>query len=237
MAYEPLAAEDRSGERRETMMLMDTKVLLVDDHAILRDGLKMVLDAQPGISVVGEAENGREALDMVEELHPDVVVMDIAMPQMNGAEATRQIKRRFPQTRVVILTMHENQQYLMQIVNAGATGAVLKRSAGSELVTAVKAAARGESFFSPSMASMLLEDYRVRLQQEESDDVGMFTEREREVLQLVAEGKTNKEISDLLTVSIKTVQTHRAHIMEKLGAHDRTDLVRYAMRKGIISGE
>jgi DNA-binding NarL/FixJ family response regulator len=219
------------------MMLMDTKVLLVDDHAILREGLKMVLDAQPGITVVGEGENGREALELVEELHPDVVVMDIAMPQMNGAEATRQIKRRFPQTRVVILTMHENQQYLMQIVNAGATGAVLKRSAGSELVTAVKAAARGESFFSPSMASMLLEDYRVRLQHEASDDVSMFTEREREVLQLVAEGKTNKEISDLLTVSIKTVQTHRAHIMEKLGAHDRTDLVRYAMRKGIISGE
>jgi DNA-binding NarL/FixJ family response regulator len=218
-------------------MLMDTKVLLVDDHAILRDGLKMVLDAQPGITVVGEAENGREALDLVEELHPDVVVMDIAMPQMNGAEATRQIKRRFPQTRVVILTMHENQQYLMQIVNAGATGAVLKRSAGSELVTAVKAAARGESFFSPSMASMLLEDYRVRLQEDEPDDADMFTEREREVLQLVAEGKTNKEISDLLTVSIKTVQTHRAHIMEKLGAHDRTDLVRYAMRKGIITGD
>ncbi len=218
-------------------MLMDTKVLLVDDHAILREGLKMVLDAQPGITVVGEAENGREALDLVEELHPDVVVMDIAMPQMNGAEATRQIKRRFPQTRVVILTMHENQQYLMQIVNAGATGAVLKRSAGSELVTAVNAAARGESFFSPSMASMLLQDYRVRLQRDESDDVDMFTEREREVLQLVAEGKTNKEISDLLTVSIKTVQTHRAHIMEKLGAHDRTDLVRYAMRKGIITGE
>jgi DNA-binding NarL/FixJ family response regulator len=216
---------------------MDTKVLLVDDHAILRDGLKMVLDAQPGITVVGEAENGREALDLVEELHPDVVVMDIAMPQMNGAEATRQIKRRFPQTRVVILTMHENQQYLMQIVNAGATGAVLKRSAGSELVTAVKAASRGESFFSPSMASMLLEDYRVRLQQDEPDDADMFTEREREVLQLVAEGKTNKEISDLLTVSIKTVQTHRAHIMEKLGAHDRTDLVRYAMRKGIITGD
>lgn len=218
-------------------MLMDTKVLLVDDHAILRDGLKMVLDAQPGMTVVGEAENGREALDLVEELHPDVVVMDIAMPQMNGAEATRQIKRRFPQTRVVILTMHENQQYLMQIVNAGATGAVLKRSAGSELVTAVKAAARGESFFSPSMASMLLEDYRVRLRQDEPDDADMFTEREREVLQLVAEGKTNKEISDLLTVSIKTVQTHRAHIMEKLGAHDRTDLVRYAMRKGIITGD
>jgi two-component system, NarL family, response regulator NreC len=218
-------------------VLMDTKVLLVDDHAILREGLRMVLEAQPGISVVGEAENGREALEMVEELHPDVVVMDIAMPQMNGAEATRQIKRRFPATKVLILTMHENQQYLIQIVNAGAIGCVLKRSAGAELVTAVRAAARGESYFSPSMASMLLEDYRVRLAHEEDDDVGMFTEREREVLQLVAEGKTNKEIADILTVSIKTVQTHRAHIMEKLGAHDRTDLVRYAMRKGIIPSD
>lgn len=218
-------------------MLMDTKVLLVDDHAILRDGLRMVLEAQPGITVIGEAENGRQALDMVEDLHPDVVVMDIAMPQMNGAEATRQIKRRFPSTRVLILTMHENQQYLMQIINAGAIGCVLKRSAGAELVTAVRAAARGESYFSPSMASMLLEDYRVRLSHEQDDDVGMFTEREREVLQLVAEGKTNKEIADILTVSIKTVQTHRAHIMEKLDAHDRTDLVRYAMRKGIIPSE
>jgi DNA-binding NarL/FixJ family response regulator len=216
---------------------MDTKVILVDDHAILRDGLRLVLEAQPGIAVVGEAENGREALELVEQLHPDVVVMDIAMPQMNGAEATRQIKRRFPSTRVLILTMHENQQYLMQIINAGAIGCVLKRSAGAELVTAVRAAARGESYFSPSMASMLLEDYRVRLGQQEADDVGMFTEREREVLQLVAEGKTNKEIADILTVSIKTVQTHRAHIMEKLDAHDRTDLVRYAMRKGIIPAE
>ena len=216
---------------------MDTKVLLVDDHAILREGLRMVLEAQSGITVIGEAENGRQALEMVEELQPDVVVMDIAMPQMNGAEATRQIKRRFPATKVLILTMHENQQYLMQIVNAGAIGCVLKRSAGAELVTAVRAAARGESYFSPSMASMLLEDYRVRLAHEDGDDVGMFTEREREVLQLVAEGKTNKEISDLLTVSIKTVQTHRAHIMEKLDVHDRTDLVRYAMRKGIIPSD
>src|SRR5437660_4125545 len=133
---------------------MDTKVLLVDDHAILRDGLRMVLEAQPGISVVGEAENGREALDLVEQLHPDVVVMDIAMPQMNGAEATRQIKRRWPSVQVVILTMHENQQYLVQIVNAGATACVLKRSAGTELVTAVKAAARGESYFSPAIATL-----------------------------------------------------------------------------------
>lgn len=215
-------------------MLMDTKVLLADDHAILRDGLRMVLDAQPGISVVGEAEDGRQALDMVEELHPDVVVMDIAMPNMNGLEATRQIKRRFPDVKVVILTMHENQQYLVQIVKVGATACVLKRSAGTELVTAVKAAARGESYFSPSIASMLLEDYRILLDHGTADDEELLTEREREVLQLVAEGRTNQEIADLLTLSIKTVQTHRAHIMEKLNAHDRTDLVKYAISKGMI---
>lgn len=211
----------------------NTKVLLADDHAILRDGLRMVLQAQPDITVVGEAEDGRQALEMVERLHPDVVVMDIAMPNLNGAEATRQIKRRFPDVKVLILTMHENQQYLAQIVSAGAIGCVLKRSAGVELVSAVRAAARGESYFSPTMASMLLEGYRNHLESQIPEDP--FTEREREVLQLVAEGKSNQEIADLLVVSIKTVQTHRAHIMEKLDAHDRTDLVKHAMRLGIIS--
>jgi two-component system response regulator NreC len=214
-------------------MLMDTKVLLVDDHAILREGLRMVLESQPQITVVGEAEDGRQAVEMAEQLHPDVVVMDIAMPNLNGLEATRQIKRRMPQIKVVILTMHENHQYLLQIVKAGATGAVLKRSAGAELVQAVKAAARGESFFSPSIASLLVEDYRLRLQGD-VDPIETLTDREREVLQLVAEGKTNQEIADQLFISIKTVQTHRAHIMEKLDAHDRTDLVKHAIRTGMI---
>jgi two-component system response regulator NreC len=217
--------------------MMDTRVLLVDDHTILREGIRMVLNAQKGMTVVGEAEDGRQALEMVESLHPDVVVMDIAMPNMNGAEATRQIKRRFPRTRVVILTMHENQQYLTQIVNAGATACVLKRSAGTELVTAVTAAARGDSYFSPTMASMLLDTYRTRLVEEGSDELSLLTEREREVLQLVAEGKTSHEIADQLFVSIKTVQTHRMHIMEKLDAHDRTDLVRHAIRLGVITPE
>jgi two-component system response regulator NreC len=215
------------------IMLSDIKVLLVDDHQILREGLRMVLDAQQGIAVVGEAGDGRQAIDMVEQMQPDVVVMDIAMPNLNGAEATRQITRRFPQVQVVILTMHENQQYLAQIINAGARGAVLKRSAGTELVQAVKAAARHESFFSPSMAAMLLDDYRMRLAKEDADD-DLLTDREREVLQLVAEGKTNQEIADYLVVSIKTVQTHRAHIMEKLDMHDRTELVKYAIKKGMI---
>jgi DNA-binding NarL/FixJ family response regulator len=154
------------------------------------------------------------------------------MPNMNGAEATRQITRRFPDVKVVILTMHENRQYLLQIINAGASACVLKRSAGTELVTAIKAVIRGESYFSPAMAALLLEDYRGMLQREQEEEP--LTEREREVLQLVAEGKTNQEIADLLVLSIKTVQTHRAHIMEKLDAHDRTDLVKYAIRKGII---
>jgi len=218
-------------------LLMETKVLLADDHAILREGLRMVLDAQPQIKVVGEADNGREAVDMAEKLQPDVVVMDIAMPTLNGLEATRQIKKRWPQIRVVILTMHENHQYLMQIVKAGATGAVLKRSAGTELLTAIRAAAHGESYFSPAIASMMLEDYRVRLSDDEGDSLELLTEREREVLQLVAEGKTNQEIADALFLSIKTIQTHRAHIMEKLGVHDRTDLVKYAIRVGMVTPE
>lgn len=218
-------------------MLMDTKVLLVDDHAILREGLRMVLDAQAGIAVVGEAEDGRQALDLVEQLHPDVVVMDIAMPNMNGAEATRQITRRFPDIKVLILTMHENTQYLAQIIKAGAIGCVLKRSAGTELVAAVRAAARGESYFSPSLATMMLDTYRMHLMEEGQDEASLLTEREREVLQLIAEGKTSQQIAEQLFLSIKTVQTHRMHLMQKLDAHDRTALVKHAIHLGMIVPE
>ena len=176
-------------------MLMETKVLLVNDHSIVREGLRMVLDAQPQIKVVGEASDGREAIEMAEKLRPDVIVMDIGMPNLNGLEASRQIKRRWPEIKIVILTMHENRQYLTQIVKAGATGAVLKRSAGMDLLTAIDAAAHGESYFSPSITSMMLDDYRVRLSGDEIDDPEILTEREREVLQLVAEGKTNHEVA------------------------------------------
>lgn len=213
---------------------MAIRVLLVDDHAIVREGLRLVLSAEPTIEVIGEAEDGRQALDLAEKMRPDVVVMDIAMPNLNGLEATRQIRRRIPEVQVVILTMHENRLYSLEIAKAGAAGCVLKRSMGKELVTAIQAAARGESYFSPAIAAAVLDDYRRLASHPTPEEVQPLTEREREILQLIAEGQTNREIADLLTLSIKTVQAHRANIMEKLDAHDRTELVKYAIRTGMI---
>ncbi len=216
---------------------MTIRVLLVDDHAIVREGLRLVLAAEPDIDVIAEAGDGREALDLVERLNPEVVVMDIAMPNLNGLEATTQIRRRFPQIHVVILTMHENELYFNQILKAGATGCVLKRSMGRELVTAIQAAARGENYFSPTVATKVFQHYQQLLHQPESKSGETLTEREREILQLIAEGNTNREIAEMLTLSIKTVQAHRSNLMDKLGAHDRTDLVKYAIRVGMISAE
>lgn len=215
---------------------MEATVVLADDHAMLRDGLRMVLDSHSEFTVVGEAEDGRQALELVERLHPDIVIMDIAMPNLNGAEATRLIKRRYPLTKVVILTMHQSPEYLAQIIDAGAIAAVLKSAAGTELISAVQAAARGESYFSPAIAKMMEEDYRF-YRSTQGDDEDHLTQREREVLQLVAEGRTNKEISERLGLSIKTIQTHRSHVMQKLNAHDRMDLVMYAIQHGIIAAD
>ncbi len=217
---------------------MAIRVVLADDHAIMREGLRLVLAAEPGIEVIGEAEDGRQALDLAVRLQPDIVVMDIAMPSLNGLEATRLIRQRCPDVQVVILTMHENRAYYLQFAKAGAAGFLLKRSMGKELVTAIEAAMRGESYLPPSIAATVLADYRRLAAHEPSAvDTDPLTEREREILQLVAEGQTNREIADLLTLSIKTVQAHRANIMEKIGAHDRGDLVKYAICQGLISAD
>jgi two-component system response regulator NreC len=212
-------------------------ILLADDHAILRDGVRALLSDEPDLVVVGEADDGRSAVEQTRALRPDVVVMDIGMPLLNGLEATRQIRREHPQSRVLILTMHQNEEYLSQVLAAGASGYVLKQAAGRELVDAIREVARGGAFFSPSMARTLADLYLESLEAEASHDpYEELTAREREVLQLVAEGFSSRKIAEMLNLSIKTVKTHRLHLMQKLDLHDRTELVKYAFQKGIITG-
>jgi len=212
------------------------RVLLADDHAVLRDGIRALLEDEPDILVVGEAEDGRAAVDEARKLSPDVVIMDIGMPLLNGLEATRQIKRDTPETRVLILTMHENPEYVPQVLSAGGSGYVLKQAAGKELVLAIRAVAQGEAQFSPSVARTLADLYLQSLEAEAiHDPYDDLTPREREVLQLVAEGFSSRKIAETLNLSVKTVKTHRLHLMQKLGLHDRAELVRYAFQKGIIT--
>ncbi len=210
-----------------------TRVLIADDHAIVREGIRMILTAEQDFSVVGEAHSGEEAVKLVQTLRPNVVVMDISMPHVNGIEATRQIRRIAPEVHVLILTMHEEESYVFQLFQLGAAGYVLKRAAATDLVDAVRAVARGEAFLYPAVARSLVRDYRegLRAGQEAADGL---TDREREVLVLIAEGLTNAQIASRLFISVKTVQTHRTHIMEKLDLHDRSHLVRYAVRRGLI---
>jgi two-component system, NarL family, response regulator NreC len=211
------------------------RVLLADDHKIVRQGVKMILSNEPDIDVVGEAEDGLEAVEMAKKLKPDVAVLDISMPGINGIEATRQIKAALPNTHTIALTMHDDDTYVFQLLKAGGSGYVLKRAAATDLVQAVHAARRGEAFLYPSVAKAVVADYLKRLETGEGrEHYDGLTEREREILTLVAEGATNQEISQKLYISVKTVQTHRTHIMEKLNLHDRTMLVRYAIRKGLI---
>ncbi|MDR7483958.1 MAG: response regulator transcription factor [Armatimonadota bacterium] len=212
------------------------RVLIADDHAIVREGVRMILSAHPEIQVVGEAGTGEQAVAMAQTLRPDVVIMDISMPGMNGIEATQQIRARVPETSVLALTMHEDDHYVFQLLRAGASGYVLKRAAATDLIDAVRAASRGEAFLYPSVAKSVVQDYLRRLERGEAErkPYDGLTEREREVLTLIADGHTNQEIANRLFISIKTVQTHRAHIFEKLGLHDRTELVRYAIRVGLI---
>ena len=205
-------------------------ILLADDHAVVRQGFKMILAAQPDMEIVGEAGNGREALDLAGQLQPDVIVMDVAMPELNGIEATRRVADVSPRSRVLALSMHKDSVYVREILRAGARGYLLKDSVSSDLLAAVRAIARGEGYLSPGVSDAVLNDYRRHV----TDPIDLLTSREREVLQMIAEGKTNKDIATVLNLSVYTVDAHRGRIMEKLNVHSVTDLVRFAVRCGLV---
>lgn len=214
---------------------MTIHILLADDHTILRAGLKMMLNAQPDMEVVGEAQDGRQALHEAQRLHPDIILMDITMPDMNGIEATRQVKKLLPEVKVLILTMHENEEYVFQALRAGASGYMLKEAADTDLINALHVIQSGNFYLSPAAQSVMVGDYLQRVRAgEEKDSYSSLTEREREILKLVAEGFTNNQIAERLVISPKTVDTHRTHIMDKLNLHSRAELVKYAMRRGLL---
>ena len=211
------------------------RILLADDHTLVRKGLRRILEERPDWSVVGEATDGREAVRLALELRPDVAVLDIGMRLLNGIEATRMIVRRLADTRVLILSMHTEEAYVTQAARAGASGYLLKDSADTDLLYAVSAVAQGKSFFSPAVAKVL-DDYLRQLGEKGIvDRYDSLTEREREVLHLIAEGRSNKAIADVLGVSPSTIETHRANVMEKLDLHSAAEIVLYAVRKGVIS--
>jgi DNA-binding NarL/FixJ family response regulator len=215
---------------------MSIRILLADDHTVMRGGLRLLLERQPNFVVVGEAADGRQAVDMAAAEKPDVVVMDIAMPHLNGVEAARQIVNRAPATAVVILSMHSDESYVIRSLKAGARAYLLKDSAESDLISAIQAITEGKSFFSPLVRRILKEDYMHQLAEMGAEDTyELLTTREREVLQLVAEGKSNKDVANLLNLSLYTVETHRTHILQKLNLHSVPELILYAVRKGIIS--
>lgn len=212
------------------------RVLLADDHRMIRAGLRLVLEQQPDVIVAGEADDGRQAVALAEELKPDVVVMDVGMPNLNGIEAAQQVKQAQPQIAVVMLSMHSDEGYILRALRAGATGYILKDSAEADLVSAVRAVAEGKSFFSPKVSRILLEDYMRKLRKTGAEDsYDLLSAREREILQLVAEGKSSKEIANLLNLSVHTVETHRGNIMQKLNLKGIPELILYAVRKGIVS--
>jgi len=209
---------------------------LADDHTVMRNGLRLLLERQGDLTVMGEAADGRQAVDMAAAGNPDVVVMDIAMPQLNGVEATRQIVNRNPNTAIVILSMHSDESYVIRSLKAGARAYLLKDSAEADLISAIHAIIEGKSFFSPGIRRLLKEDYMRELADMGAEDTyELLTTREREVLQLVAEGKSNKEVANLLNLSLYTVETHRTHILQKLNLHSVPELILYSVRKGIIS--
>ncbi|HEY1011360.1 MAG TPA: response regulator transcription factor [Herpetosiphonaceae bacterium] len=205
-------------------------IVLADDHAVMRDGVRMVLEAQPDLRVIGTADNGAEAIDLVDALRPAVAVLDIAMPDLNGLAAARAIRERAPATKIIFLSMHEGEEYFKEALRSGAAGYVLKRAAATDLVAAIRAVRRGDEYFDPALPQPMVALH--------AGDQGTppvdLTDRELEVLKLVAEGLTNRQIAAQLIISVKTVQSHRTNIMEKLDLHDRTDLVKYAIRRGLI---
>ncbi len=215
---------------------MSIRVLLADDHGVVRKGLRFLLERQPSMEIVGEAADGREAVRLEEELHPDIVIIDIGMPLLNGIEATAQMVKRNPALGVIILSVHSDEDYLLSALNAGARGYLLKDSAEVDLVRAILAVHKGTPFFSPEIAKTMLEDYMRFLQQRNlQDSYDLLTDREKEVLQLLAEGKSNKETATILNVSVYTVDSHRTHLMQKLNLHNTAELVLYAVRKKIIA--
>ena len=213
------------------MQARKIRVLLADDHAILRKGVKMLIDSQTDMEVVGEAKTGREAIDQALKLKPDIVVMDISMPELNGIEGTRQICDALPQTRVVALSMHKDSVYVREILRAGARGYLVKDSEDDDLLRAIRSVNRGEAFLSPAISDAILVDYRRFV----SNPVDLLTGREREVLTMIAEGQSNKDIANALNLSVYTVESHRGSLMEKLNLHSTGDIVRFGIRNGLIS--
>ncbi len=212
------------------------RIVLADDHKLMRSGLRVLLEQQQDFTVVGEASDGREAVALVNSQKPDVLVMDIGMPNLNGIEAAGQIAEGHPEISIVMLSMHSDESYVLRALKAGAKGYLLKDSAETDLIRAVHSVAEGKSFFSPAVSKVLLEDYVRKLKRSGSEDpYDLLTPREREVLQLIVEGKSNKDVAQLLNLSVYTVETHRSNIMEKLNLHGVPELILYAVRKGIIS--
>jgi two-component system, NarL family, response regulator NreC len=218
------------------MRLPRIRILLADDHTVMRRGLRLLLEQQPDFQVVGEADDGRQAVEFAAAQHPNVAVLDIGMPLLNGIEATRKMLAEDPSIAVVVLSMHSDESYVLRALKAGAKGYLLKNSAEADLIQAVRAVAEGKSFFSPVIGRMLLEDYmRQVAKREVEDSYDLLTPREKEILQLLAEGKTNKEVANVLKLSLYTVESHRGNILEKLNLHSVPELILYAVRKGIIS--
>lgn len=213
------------------------QILLVEDHILVRKGIFSLLDAEEDIEIVGEANNGNEALAAAEQLHPDLIIMDISLPELNGIEATRLIKKQYPEIKILALTMHQNEEYVLQLLQSGASGYVIKQAIPSELLTAIRAVHQGDAYLSPSVSRSLIEEY-LRFAPNADQPLDMYaqlTDREREVLQLLAEGFSAREIADKLVISIKTVSVHRTNLMEKLNLNSMPDLVKFALRKGIIT--